>query len=324
MLSTDELLRKAVLDTSDFGGTGGTNAGGAADEAPLSVEQVSSFIELMQADQVMLRNVRTVMSSAASWQESIVDFADRIAKPGTQATRLSASDRSAPSTGQVEIQTVLLRAEVPVSDEVFEDNVAREGFRGSLERTIADRFGYDIEDLLVNGDVSHATDTYLQQLDGWFKLAQANGNDLDGSSYGQDYDEIFRVLLNTQPNRFLRNLSTQGAYFVPTRVEQKLRDIRAARGTALGDRLLQEGDSLRYQGIEIIGVPSIEIQSDGDTKIMLAHKQNLYAGYQRAMRFETFRDPREGAVSFVVTARVDAEVAVPNAVSIAYDVDATI
>jgi hypothetical protein len=66
---------------ADFGGAG---------QAPLSVEQVTQFIELMQAEQVMLADVRTVTSGAAKWQESIINFASRIAKAGTEGTRLAA------------------------------------------------------------------------------------------------------------------------------------------------------------------------------------------------------------------------------------------
>jgi hypothetical protein len=39
------------------------------------------------------------------------------------------------------------------------------------------------------------------------------------------------------------------------------------------------------------------------------------------MTLETFRDPREGATSFIVTARVDAKIAVPDATAIATSVN---
>lgn len=332
MLSTEELLQKAVLSVGD--GVGSGDFGGTG-QAPLSVEQVTQFIELMSAQQVMLSDVRTVTSSAAKWQESIINFATRITRPGVEATRLDTTKRAKPSTGSVEISTVLLRAEVPVSDEVFEDNVAGQNLTQSLERTITDRFGFDIEDLFVNGDTGFSAGSsddqaYYQQLNGWLHQAKvATGNNaFDATTFGQDYQEIFRKATQSMPRRFLRNLTTDGRFYISTRVEQKYRDILSSRGTPLGDLMLTGKNELRYQGVLILGVPSFDAGVDivGATKgnVLLTNHNNLYAGFHRTMKFETWRDPREGATSFIVTARVDAKIAVPSATVLAYNVDETV
>jgi hypothetical protein len=327
MLSSEELLRKAVGTASDSGGDLSPILGDGL--APLSVEQVKQFIELMAAQQVMLGDVRTVTSNAAKWQESIIQFADRVARPGTEGTRLTTGNRVVPGTGVIELSTVLLRGEVPITDEVFEDNVAGQGLVGSIERTLSDRFGYDIEDLMVNGEIgfsegSSDDQAYYGQLDGWLKQAKDDGEAVDGSSYGQDYQELFRVLLQSMPHRFLRTIETDGRFYIPKRTEQKYRDILAARGTALGDLMLTGRNELRYQGILVMGVPSFRVSDEDTSSILLTNKNNLYAGYHRAMKFETYRDPREGATSFIITARVDAKVAVPEATVVAYDVDISV
>ena len=75
----------------------------------------------------------------------------------------------------------------------------------------------------------------------------------------------------------------------------------------------------------ILGCPSLDAGiasgSPDTSAILLTNKNNLYAGFHRNMKFETWRDPREGATSFVVTARVDAKIAVPNATVLAYSVN---
>ncbi len=341
MLSTSELLQKAVLSSTD-GAAGALPGGGdfgGSGQAPLSVEQVTQFIELMAAQQVMLQDVRTVTSGAAKWQESIINFASRIARGGTEATRLDASQRVKPDTGIVEISTVLLRGEIPVSDETLEDNVAGQNLVQSLERTISDRFGLDIEDLMVNGDTA-SSDSYYSLLDGWLKQCKAgkvghtgsnasSANAVDATNLGQDFQEIFRTLLGSIPVRYLRNLNTDGRFYVPVRVEQKYRDELASRGTPYGDIMLTGKNDLTYQGIKIQGVPSFDLgvaaSANGKTgSVLLSNRNNLYAGFHRAMKFETWRDPREGATSFIVTARVDAEVAVPNATALAYNVDCSV
>lgn len=313
-LSNEELLRKATLTTTDFGGAG---------EAPLSVEQVKEFIKLFSAPQVFLSDVRRVTSNAAKWQESIVDFGGRITKPGVEATRLEAAERAKPTTGNVEISTVLLRAEVPISDEVLEDNVAQQGFANDLEALIADQFGFDIEELLVQGDTGSG-DAYLAQLNGWLKQAQgAAGHVTDATTLGADYQTIFRKLLNSLPNRFKRQLTTDFRFYVPVILEELYRDILASRGTPLGDLTLTGVGELRYQGILIKGAPVMPVTAGTpDTcQILLANRNNLYAGFRRSMTLETWRDPREGATSFVVTARVDAKIAVPAATAIATNVN---
>lgn len=313
-ISTQELLRKATMTTTDFGGAG---------EAPLSIEQVDQFLILLSLDQALLPEVRKVTSSAAKWQESILDLNVRMMKPGVEATRLADADRVKPTTGVVEISTVLIRGEAPVSDEVMEDQIARAGFADNLMKVIASRVGQDVEDLMLNGDVLSA-DPYLAQLDGWIKQARTgvSANTVNAASLGQDYQTIFNQLILALPDRFKRNL-TDFRYYVPQRLVEKYRDQLAARGTPMGDLMLTGTNELRYQGILIKPVPisAITAATPDTANILLAHRSNLYAGFHRQVTFEKWRDPREGATSFVVSARVDAKVAVVDATALAFNVN---
>lgn len=326
-ITNEELLQKATMTTGDFGGS-------AAGQAPLTIEQADQFIELMAAEQVMLNDVHVVKSPSAKWQESIIDFSTRVAHSGTEATRLTAANQSKPVTGIVEISTVLLRAEVPVSDEVMEDNVAGQGFAQTVERTLASRFGFDVEDLMLNGNTTSA-DPYYALLDGWISRAQNlnatnHPNDtvhvVNTVNDGQDYQTIFKKLLNSLPDRHKRNIEVDGRFYAPKRLVERYRDILAGRGTPLGDLTLSGVQELRYQGILIVGVPALVITAGSPDKsnILLANRNNLYAGFRRAITMETWRDPREGATSFIVTARVDAKIAVVDATAIATNVDVSV
>lgn len=309
-LSNDELLAKAVFDTSGFGGVG---------EAPLAIEQVSTFIELMTAGQDMLPTVVTKTSSAPKWQESIIDFAGPITYPGIQGVRNTTGQRSAPITGVVEMNTVLVRAEIPVVDEVLEDNVAGPALAGSVERLIADRVGFDIEGAMINGVFVNSPSAINDLLDGWVRQAEQDGNVTDATSLGEDYQTIFKDLILGLPVRFRRNLTQDATFYTPNQLFYVWRDILANRETVGGDAYLANDGSLSYLGIPITPVANLTVTSNVSS-ILLAHKSNLYAGFQRAMKFETFRDPREGAMSFVVTARFDAKVAVAQATSVATNV----
>lgn len=315
-LSNKELLQKATLTLADFGGAG---------EAPLTIEQVAEFLRLAITPQVMLPDVRTVMSNSNKWVESQIDFANRILRPGTEATRLLPADQVKPTTDKVEISTVLLRGEVPISDEVMEDQVERAGFGDTIMAMVAEGTGRDIEELMIQGTASTpGADAYLNLLDGWLYVARndAAGNAYDASGDGDDYQKIFKILLNSLDSKYKKDLPNW-RFYVPSILEERYRDQLAARGTALGDEILQGKKPLTYQSIPIRSVPLIPVTAGApDTSyVLLSHRLNLYAGYRRVIKMETFRDPREGATSFIVNARVDAQVAVPAATALAYTVD---
>jgi HK97 family phage major capsid protein len=310
-LTNEELLRKATLDTTDFGGAG---------EAPLSVEQVKQFLRVMITPQVMLPDVRTVTANANKWQESKIEFGSRVMKPGVEGTRLADADRVAPTTGIVEISTVLIRGEIPVTDEVMEDQVEQAGFGDTLVSMIAEAAGRDVEELFINGDTASG-DAYLALQEGWLELVRNTGNVVASAGFGQDYQEIFKQLLVAIPDRFKRDLQNF-RFYVPQRLEEKYRDVLSARGTPLGDLTLTGTSELRYQGILIKGVPLMAIVAGtpDTSNILLTHRQNLYAGYRRMIKLESWRDPREGATSFVVTARVNSQCAHTPAAAIATSV----
>lgn len=307
-ISNAELLAKATHTTADYGGAG---------QAPLKIEAADRFITLMTIGQQLLSDVQVVTHTASKWQQATIQFASRIMRRGVQATRIADVDRPVPSTGLIEMSTVLTKGEVVVADEVFEDNLEGDAFAATLESLIADRAGFDLEELALNGDTG-SVDTYLNLFDGWLKQMRTGGSAhvVNAASLGTDYQSIFRQLLLSLPERATRNIEGDGRYYVPARMERMYRDMLSSRGTPLGDLTLTGNNELRYQGILIKGVATMPIAAGtpDTTQIFLTNRNNLYAGFRRQLNIESFRDPREGATSFIITCRFDAKVA---------DVDAT-
>jgi hypothetical protein len=323
-LSNQELLQKAQLTTSAFQApTPGMTL------APLTIEQVDEFIRLAITPQVLLPEVRNVRSDSVKWQESKIDFATRIMRPGFEGVRLGLSDRAAPTTGIVEISTTLIRGEVPVSDEVMEDQVERAGFADTLMALIAEAVGRDVEELMINGDLTSG-DSYLALFDGWLKRCRtmqgAHVYDAAASGIGQDYQVAFQAMINNLPDKYKRDL-TQWRFYVPRRLEERYRDTLSRRGTPMGDLMLAGNGELTYQTVPIRGVPLFPITTTGTTdtsNILLCHPRNLYAGWHRSIKMEKWRDPREGLTSFVISSRIDAEVGNVLATVCAVNVDVTI
>ncbi len=310
MITNEDLLQKATFTTPDL-------LGG------VTTDSADRFINLMTAQQDMMNDVRVVRSNAAKWQEAFIDFANRIARPGVEAQRIAEPDRVKPSVAFVEMSTVLIKGEVPVSDEALEDAMGGQAnFETTLTEGIANRFGYDVEDLLLNGDTASA-DPYLSLTDGWLKLARsAGGNQVDASG-ATSYTDIFAALLAALPDRYKRNLQQDGRFYVSHTIEQGYRTELQQRGTALGDSAITENNELRFQGIGLR--PVANWPSNGSTtQILFTNRNNLYAGFRREIQLETFRDPRDGATSFIVTSRVDSQIGVREATAVATNVPANL
>jgi len=304
-ISNRDLLRKATLTTTDM----------TAQGTSLTLQQATSFLRLAITPQVMLPDVRTVTSSAAKWQEAHIAMDSRIMRPGVQATRLSDADRVEPSTGQIEINTVLLRGEIPVSDEVMEDNIEQAGFGTTIMTMIADAAGRDFEELMISGSTS-SSDSYLAQTDGWLARCQGTGaNIYSAAPDGQDYQTIFLHMLQMLPSKYKRDRANM-RFYVPVRLDENYRAALAGRGSPLGDALLTGTQPLVFQDVPIVPVPLWPVSNTNTSYILLTHRLNLYAGFHRTIRIETFRDPREGATSWVVTARIAPQVGyVPSTVT---------
>jgi hypothetical protein len=307
-MSNRSLLRKATLTTTDMVASG----------VALTIEQATAFLRLAITPQVMLSDVRTVSHSAATWQEARIDFANRVMRPGIQGTRLAPQDRTEPATAMIELVSKLHRAEIPIADEVFEDNVEQQGFSDTVMTMTAEACGRDIEELMINGDTT-SDDAWLAQYDGWLKQSQS-GLVYDASEDGQDYKTIFINMVKKLPAKYKTDKANM-RFYVPLQLDENYRTDLAERGSPLGDLLLQGEQPLVFQGIAIIPVPLIAIaEPDSTASIILTHRLNLYAGFHRAIKLETWRDPREGAMSIVVTARTDAKVGHSPAVVVANSV----
>ncbi|KKK82455.1 hypothetical protein LCGC14_2803210 [marine sediment metagenome] len=316
MLSNKELLEKAALETDDFGGAG---------EARLTVEQAEAFIQIAIKEQAMLKDVRTVLNNAATWEENRLSFG-RILKPASAAGvgeqgRLTDANRTQPTTGIVIMSTRLFRGEVLISDSVMEDNTEREGFSGTITSMIAEQCGLDVEDLFINGDTT-SSDDFLAEIDGWLKLVRDynGGSQIHDATADLTFQDTLKALLQNLPSQFKKDKANMRFYVLDT-VEEAYRDVLSARGTPLGDLVLEGTKDLRYQGIAIHPVPLFPVDAtSGDSQVLLTHKRNLYAGWRRQIVLEPYRDPRDGGTSFIVSTRVDAEVGYEPAAVIATNV----
>lgn len=312
---------RAWLEKATFGPdslSGGSNGG------ILNPTQTRTFLRLAMEQSVLISELRQESSLATKFEVPRIGLNSRLLKNGVSGQRLVDADRKAPTTGLVTLSTALFKGEVLVPDETFEDNIEQAALADTLAVMIAEAVGRDVEEIAIKSDTSRTggEDATLDQFDGIIASMQDNlpaaqvfsGSALTGAQ------DLFRRMVEAMPVRYRRNYSNLRLY-VPTTVADSYHDELTDRGTPLGDTAVTDNmiPTLRYRGIPVVGVPLLSgfdtvngTALDYGTFAFLTDPKNIIIGWHRRVRIERFRDPREGATSFLPTCRFDVKPADPN------------
>ena len=309
MSSNSSLLRKADLAIADLQTNGGE----------LSPEQGAAFIRKLIKQPTLIRVCRVVEMVAPKRKINKIGFGSRILRKATSGTALTQSQRSKPTTEQIELDTKEQIAEVRIPYDVMEDNIERAtvatnelpntgpaGLRQTIIDLIAERAALDMEELALLADTSYTSgdaddQAYLAQLNGWIKKTSMNGNvyDAGGASISK---AIFKQGLKTMPSQYQRNKAALN-HFVSVNNETEYRDTLADRGTALGDQMTQ-GTSPTFA----YGSPVTPVALMPEDKGLYTDPLNLIFGIQRQVSMEFDKDITARVYIIVLTARIDFQV----------------
>jgi len=309
-MNNQELIKKADFALSDL-----------ANGGLLNPEQSDSFIRKLLVQPTILKQSRVVTMNSPSRKINKIGFATRIMRPAVSATGLSESDRSKPTTGQIELNTKEIIAEIRLPYDVIEDNVERGninaaggnsaptpvsgGIKDTIMDLIAERAALDIEELGLLGDTAHATDDYLALCDGFIKRSTDNVVDQGDAAITKT---MFKNGLKAMPDQYLRNLSALRNY-VSINNEIEYRDSLSDRETGLGDSVI-EG----FRGVFGYGVPVEKVALMPSDTGLLTHPLNFIFGIQRQMSIEVDKIITDRVFVIVLTARLDFQVEETEAV----------
>jgi hypothetical protein len=123
-----------------------------------------------------------------------VSVGTRLLSKATEATDDGAN--AAVTFSKVSISTVKLRLDWAVSTESLEDNIEGASLEDHIAQVMARQTANDLDDLFINGNTS-SNNGLIKALDGFIKLAKANGRTVDeaGNSVSRaTYDRILRNL----------------------------------------------------------------------------------------------------------------------------------
>lgn len=301
----------------------------------LSPQQAREFLRILIDESVLLKEANNQTSLSPKFEVPRISFGSRILRAGTEGARLDTGDRVKPLTGLVTLSTNLFKGEVPVSDELFEDNIERDALADTIMVMIAEAVGRDVEEYAIKNDtartaVDGADHPVLAQFDGLIKQYQTGlpASQKIAAGAFTSYDQLFRNMVAALPARYRRD-PTALRFYVPVKHSDGYQSELAGRGTPLGDTNVSENlrMKLAFRGIPVLPIPLMTGVStiagatvNYDDFCVLTHPLNIYVGWHRRIRVERWRDPRDAATSFLPTLRFDVKNADPSFGILASDV----
>lgn len=288
-------LAKADFQTGDLVASGGF----------LTEEQAAKFIIIMIQQSKLFQLVTIDAMTRPKKLLENMRFNDQVLYGGNEGQALPEAQRSAPNLGKNELSVELFKGEVPVSDEVFEDNIEKEALRDTLRDNLARAVRRDLEKAFLNGDTASA-DSLLGKVDGVRKLTTSNTVVAGGVPIS---NTILNDMLKTMPNEFLDERNAL-RFITSVNAQQDLRNAYASRGTDLGDANLTGAAPINFSGVGIEAIPLMPENLGGgtnETEIILVDPKNVHFGILRNIKIEPDRDVRAGVWHLVATVRGDVQ-----------------
>lgn len=214
------------------------------------------------------------------------------------------------------LQAIKTMLQLDIQEEVFEENIEKEGFESTLLQQFAVTYSNDILDLGWNGDEASSggpDEDFLNINDGWITKAIDTGNTLDCSGY-ISHMPLWRDMILQMPNWFKANKDVLRIFTSPN-TEARYRSEIEQRETAMGDAYLDQFKRARYQGvlIEPLGVIPDEVA-------LLINPLNIVFGLEYAISFERFKQIKTGVHEIVMTSKCDFQYAINDALVLAQDI----
>lgn len=264
MATQEEILSKANEVTTSVVGN---DSGGL-----LNAEQANRFIDFVVDQSVLMQNSRVVRMRTPTMDIDKVSVGTRLLAKATEAT--DTGSNAAVTFTKVSLSSVKLRLDWAVSTESLEDNIEGSGLEDHIAQIMARQTANDMDDLLINGNTS-SSNTLLKALDGFIKLAKADGHVVDEEGDNVSRSTFDRLLRN-MPNKYLQRRSELRFFTGSNMVQDTIYSLgnpnsateasagAPSPGSLAGDMAFLQG-SMRANGgpgatgISPFGIPLVEI-----------------------------------------------------------------
>jgi len=279
----------------------------------LSAQQAKKFIDTVR-DMNNLWNgyIEILPVTGPSRNIDIIGLADKAWRGATEGT--APADVVGVSASRRTLTPVEVILPYDITYDFLEENIEQADAEALINAMFAKQFSNDMLNGGINGDTGSG-DPFFTPFDGWAKTIKADGsaNEYTGAvaDASKMLDVIFPELYKTLPAKWRQNKS-ELVYITSGDSVVTYHEELMTRGTSLGDNVIVNGGNLPFYGIEVVGVPYMPTDFH-----MLTLKNNLKAGVGRAFTREVQRQPRKRMIEYTITAKVDVDYALSDAIAYA-------
>ena len=304
-MTNEELVGvlKATIDTT---GTAGL-------AAPQDAE---SFIDLSREQTSVLQEIRVETGIKTSYNLDSIALGEPVTVAGSEGIAPAAADVTAPVRTRKILQPKEVVAAFDVSFSFLRKNIQGERVNDTLNMLFAKRFGKDMVMLLMGGDTTKPADTRTNKLlritDGVLKRALADGavHAVVIPASPSYTTQVFPAMVTALPKDY-RDDRSELRLFVSADVYDAYADEIGSRPTTAGDAILVGSWN---QGLSYKGIKLIPVFGQDTNKVVLTPKDNLALGFGQEMTVGRDLDNRERLLKVTITADVDVNYAVSDAI----------
>jgi hypothetical protein len=326
-MSNRDLLEK-VINTSQIGAGGG---------GILNAKQANRFIDFVVEQSVLVADARLVRMSEPTQDIDKLSVGTRIMRKATEGTDDGVN--ADPTFTKISMTTVKLRLDWELTTEGLEDNIEGSSLEDHIAGVMARQTANDLEDLLIHGDTTLTSDALLKALNGWRKLARANGHVVDAAGANLSRSTFDRALRNL-PNKYLQRRNGLKWYTSSSLVQDYLWSLTTAAatidgsatagapspGSVMGDAVLAglggaAGGANGATGVRPFGIPLVEVplMQENETgsysaaagnhgSVELTFPENRIVGIQRDITVYREFKPKKDTIEYTQFIRVACQI----------------
>jgi len=333
---SNELLEKTIAAgttatgtfASTTGGTGVHRASENGNGGLLNAEQSARFLDYMFDATVIGKVARTVRMRADTTEIDRMSVGEKLMKLATEGDDTAAN--SAVTFSKISLTTKKLRLDWELSTESLEDNIEGADLEDHIARLMATQAGNDIEDVVLNGNVSLTGDALYKSFDGIVKKAKASGHVVDAGGAA-----VSRAVFNSALKALPRKYKQRRADLRFLAGSNLIQDFLYANSIGTNNTIPQDIASSIIRGQEVqplggpagyvapfaFGIPIVEVPllpeaQDGDYTgetgnhgdIHLTFPNNVVIGIKRDVTVYRFFWPRKDSIEYTMYTRVGVQI----------------
>jgi hypothetical protein len=333
---SNELLEKTIAAGTTATGTFASTTGGTGvhrgsengNGGLLNAEQSARFLDYMFDATVIGKVARTVRMRADTTEIDRMSVGEKLMKLATEGDDTAAN--SAVTFSKISLTTKKLRLDWELSTESLEDNIEGADLEDHIARLMATQAGNDIEDVVLNGNVSLTGDALYKSFDGIVKKAKASGHVVDAGGAA-----VSRAVFNSALKALPRKYKQRRADLRFLAGSNLIQDFLYANSIGTNNTIPQDIASSIIRGQEVqplggpagyvapfaFGIPIVEVPllpeaQDGDYTgetgnhgdIHLTFPNNVVIGIKRDVTVYRFFWPRKDSIEYTMYTRVGVQI----------------